>query len=408
MAPDVVIVGGGAIGAACALELARAGASVTLLERGPELASGCSAGNAGLVCPSHSTPLSNPTALRNGLRWMLKPDSPFYLKPRAAAVPWLARFALAARHAERGAHLIREISVASLELHAAWGDELGTGFERRGVLNVYTTDETLAAARREAEGSGLPFQVLDRSEAMALEPSLAEHTVGGVVYPREGHCDPLTFVRTVGAAAVGAGATVRTDTEVRSLRRVDRRIVVSTRDEEIRPETVVLAAGAWSSRLARPAGLRIPLEGGKGYHVDLETGDDDPTRPVWLQESWVLATPLPGRLRLAGTLELAGLDLTIDRRRAEAVRAGGVQGVRGLSERRVVDVWAGLRPCTPDGLPVIGRPRQAAGLVIATGHAMKGLSLSPVTGCLVAELITGAAPSHDLGPFSPDRFGLLQ
>jgi D-amino-acid dehydrogenase len=165
MAPDVVIVGGGAIGAACALELARAGASVTLLERGPALASGCSAGNAGLICPSHSTPLSNPAALKNGLRWMLKPDSPFYLKPRPAAVPWLVRFALAARHAERGALVIREISVASLELHAAWGEELATGFRRRGVLNVYTGEEALAVGRGEAERSGLPFEALAQSLA---------------------------------------------------------------------------------------------------------------------------------------------------------------------------------------------------------------------------------------------------
>lgn len=407
MAPDVVIVGGGAIGAACALELARAGASVTLLERGRDLASGCSAGNAGLVCPSHSTPLSNPAAVRNGLRWMLRPDSPFYLKPRPAAVPWLARFAVAARHAERGARIIRELSVTSLELHAAWGEELGTGFERRGVLNVYADGETLAAGRREAERSGLPFEALDREASLSLEPALGDRTAGAVVYPREGHCDPLSFVRTVGEAAAAAGATIRTGVEARLRRRGDRVVVVSGA-EELAPETVVLAAGAWSGRLARDVGVGVPLEGGKGYHVDLEPGEGDPTRPVWLQESWAIATPLPGRLRLAGTLELAGLDLSIDRRRAEAVRAGGMRGLPGLARRRVIDVWAGLRPCTPDGLPVIGRPSSPSGLLLATGHAMKGLSLAPVTGRLVASLVTGTTPSHDLRPFSPERFRLLR
>src|SRR6266536_4398474 len=111
MEPDVVIVGGGAIGACCALELARRGASVTLLERGPELASGCSAGNAGLICPSHSTPISNPTALRNGLRWMLSRDSPFYLRPRPAVLPWLVRFALASRHWDAGERAVRALSI---------------------------------------------------------------------------------------------------------------------------------------------------------------------------------------------------------------------------------------------------------------------------------------------------------
>lgn len=407
MTPDVVIVGGGAIGAACALELTRAGTSVTLLERGPALASGCSAGNAGLICPSHSTPLSNPAAVRNGLRWMLAPDSPFYLKPRLAAVPWLARFALAARNAERGARVIRDISVASLELHATWGEELGTGFERRGVLNVYATEETLAAGRHEGEASGLPFDLLDRSAAMGLEPSLADHTVGAVLYPREGHCDPLSFVRAVGEAAVAAGAVVRTGADAR-LRRAGRGVAVRIGGEELRPGTVVLAAGAWSGKLAKDVAVGIPLEGGKGYHVDLEPGAGDPVRPVWLQESWAIATPLPGRLRLAGTLELAGLDLSINRRRADAVRAGGARGLRGIAERRVVDVWAGLRPCTPDGLPVIGRPSEAPGLVVATGHAMKGLSLAPVTGRLVTDVVSGVEPSHDLRPFSPDRFRLLR
>jgi len=403
MAPDVVIVGGGAIGAACALELSRAGASVTLLERGPSLASGCSAGNAGLICPSHSAPLATRASLHNGLRWILKPDSPFYLKPRPAAVPWLARFALAARHAEQGARIIRELSVASLELHATWGEELGTGFVRRGVLNVYASEETLAAGSREADASGLPFAALDRAQALMLEPALGERTVGAVLYRQEGHCDPLSFVRAVGEAAASAGAAIRTGADAR-LRRINGRIAVVAGAEELRPETVVLAAGAWSSRLAGDIGVRFPLEGGKGYHVDLEAGEGDPTRPVWLQESWAIATPLAGRLRLAGTLELAGLDVTINRRRAEAVRAGGIRGLRGLAERRVVDVWAGLRPCAPDGLPIIGRPTATPGLVVATGHAMKGLSLAPVTGRLVAQLVAGAPLDHDLASLRPDRF----
>src|SRR6478736_6737601 len=137
--PDVVIVGGGAIGVCCALELARRGASVTLLERGPSLASGCSAGNAGLVCPSHSIPISNPASLRNGLRWMWKRDSPFYLRPRPAVLPWLVRFARAASRSAAGTEVIRSLSLASLELHAKLGAELDTSFERTGTLNVYAT-----------------------------------------------------------------------------------------------------------------------------------------------------------------------------------------------------------------------------------------------------------------------------
>jgi D-amino-acid dehydrogenase len=281
-----------------------------------------------------------------------------------------------------------------------------TGFERRGVLNVYASEETLAAGRREASHSGLRFESLDSEQAVALEPALGPQTRGAVYYPDEAHCDPLRFVQAVGQAATEVGVDVRTGTEAR-LRRANGAVVVETRAGDLRPSVVVLAAGAWAGRLARTIGIFLPLEGGKGYHVDLEGAERDPRIPTWLQESWVIATPLPGRLRLAGTLQLAGLDLSVDSVRADAVRLGGVRSLRGLEGRRVLDVWAGLRPCTPDGLPVIGRPAGVDGLIVATGHAMKGTSLAPVTAGLVAELVAGEASSHDLEPLSPARFAPL-
>jgi D-amino-acid dehydrogenase len=231
VSPDVVIVGGGAIGTSTALELAGRGAAVTLLERGPELNAGCSAGNAGFICPSHSAPLANSAAVRNGLRWVLRRDSPFYLKPRPKALPWLARFVLAARRAEAGARVIRGLALASLELHAELARQVDTGFERRGVLNVYTSEETLAAGRREAEHSGLRFESLDSDQAFAFERALGPRTYGAVYYPDEPHCDPLRFVQAVGQAAVALRADIRIGTEAR-LRRTTGGVVVETRDGE--------------------------------------------------------------------------------------------------------------------------------------------------------------------------------
>jgi D-amino-acid dehydrogenase len=383
MKPDVVVVGGGAIGVCCALELARRGASVTLLERGPGLASGCSAGSAGLICPSHSTPISNPVSLRNGLRWLWKRNSPFYLRPRPAVLPWLARFALAARHWEEGAQAIRSLSIEGLRLHAELGEELGTSFQRTGTLNVYATADGVAAGAREAERSGLRFAVLGADETRTLEPSLTGPIEGAVRYPDEGHLDSRAFVEAVGHAAAEAGADIRTGVEVRSL-------------DDLDAETVVVAAGAWSRTL-----VRLPLEGGKGYHLDFERSADDPRIPAWLQETWTIATPLPDRLRLSGTLELAGLDLSISQPRVDAIRRGGERWFRGLAGRSVLDTWAGLRPCLPDGLPAIGR---AGRVIVATGHAMKGVALAPVTGRLVAQLAAGEKPAHDLAPFDPNRF----
>ena len=359
------------------------GARVTLYERGPTLASGCSAGNAGLVCPSHSTPISNPASLRNGLRWMWKRDSPFYLRPRPAVLPWLLRFALAARHADEGAAAVRSLSIESLELHAQLGAELGTSFERTGTLNVYATADGLDAGAREAGRSGLRFAALDAGEALALEPALAGPVVGAVHYPDEGRVDPKRFVEAIGRAAAEAGAEIRTGVEVRSL-------------DELDAETVVVAAGAWSRNL-----VDLPLEGGKGYHLDFEQAAGDPRIPAWVQETWTIATPLAGRLRLSGTLELAGLDLSISEPRVDAIRRGGERWFHGLAGRRVLETWAGLRPCLPDGLPAIGRLGR---VVVATGHAMKGISLAPVTGRLVAQLVAGEEPAHDLTPFDPGRF----
>lgn len=406
MKRDVVIVGGGAVGVCCALELARRGADVTLLERGNELAAGASSGNAGLLCPSHSEPIASPASVRNGLRWMLRPDSPFYLRPRPAVAPWIARFVKAstATRAAAGTRIIRELSLASLELHAELAaGGLQTGFERRGILNVYETEARFASARAHAEGTGMTARVLDADETRELEPAVGL-AVGSVYFPDEAHCDPLAFVYAVGRAAREAGASVETDVEVRRLQRSNGGIALETNRGALQARTVVLAAGAWSSRLAAQLGVFLPQEAGKGYHVDLEPASGDPRIPTGLDEAHVIATPLPRRLRLSGTLELSGLDTSISRTRVDAIRRAAARVFGIDDERPELETWAGLRPCTPDGLPVIGRPYGVEPLVLATGHARKGLSLSPITGRLVGELVAGEPPSSDLEPLSPDRF----
>ncbi len=229
----------------------------------------------------------------------------------------------------------------------------------------------------------LAFEVFDADGTRALEPAIAGPVAGSVRYPEEGHVDPVRFVEAMGRAATEAGADIRTGAEIRAV-------------EDVAAETVVVAAGAWSRRL-----VRLPLEAGKGYRVDYAPDDGDPGIPVWIRETMTVATPLADRLRLAGTLELAGLDLSVSRRRVDAIRAGGERWLGGLRSRRVLGVGAGLRPCLPDGLPAIGRLGR---VVVATGHAMKGVALAPVTARIVAGLVAGEEPEHDLSLFRPDRF----
>jgi D-amino-acid dehydrogenase len=166
----------------------------------------------------------------------------------------------------------------------------------------------------------------------------------------------------------------------------------------------VLAAGAATAALARGLGLLVPVAGGKGYHVELAAADGDPRLPILVPEARCAVTPLEGRLRLTGTIELCTDDLGVDTRRLGTVRATAERVLRSAGGRPAAGTWAGLRPCAPDGLPVIGESDAVPGLVVATGHAFKGIALAPVTALLVAELVTGGPPSHDLSELSPDRF----
>lgn len=412
--PQVAIVGGGSIGLVTALELARRGLKPVVFERAGDLLTSCSAGSAGLLSPAHSAPLATPTAVREGLKHMARRDSPFSMRPRPALIPWLVRFMLAARSSRvrAGTAVLRELSFTSLELHQKLAsDGLDTGLSTRGALNIYETDQAFAAGRAEADAlasAGIEARVLSREEARTLEPALADGVVGGVLYPDEAQCEPELFLGAVAEAAVAAGASIRTRAEVFGLQRNGNRVeALETSHGDVTPRQVVIANGAWTAQLGKALGRRIPIEGGKGYHVDLERADSDPTLPIYMQEARVIATPFADRLRLSGTLQLTGLDMRLDRIRAMATLEAGNRTLKGISRSRVTDVWRGIRPCAPDGLPVIGSPKGIENVVFATGHAMKGLHLAPATAHLVADLLTGREPKHDLTPFSPDRFRLL-
>jgi D-amino-acid dehydrogenase len=412
-APDVVIVGAGALGLMTALELTRRGIRPVVLERGADVLAGCSSGSAGLLSPAHSTPLSTPAAVREGLRYMLRRDSPFSMRPRPKLVPWLLRFMVAARRerVRRATDLIRDFSFASLELHKRLAEEgLDTGLEILGALNVYETERAYAAGIAEAEDlslHGIKSQVMTPHDVRNFEPALSDGVVGGLFYPDEGQCDPERFLLAVAGAAVERGAVLCTRAEVLDARVAGGQVVsLDTTIGQLHPRQVVVANGAWTIELSRRMGLRIPVEGGKGYHVDLRPASTDPRVPIYLQEARVIATPYADHLRLAGTLQLTGLSMRVDEVRVQATLESGIRTLRGIDPARVTGVWRGIRPCTPDGLPILGRSDRLDNVVFATGHAMKGLHLAPETGRVVTHALLGEDPGRDLTPFSPDRFSL--
>jgi D-amino-acid dehydrogenase len=408
---EVAVIGAGAVGASIALELSRRGHGVVVIERGAGWAAGCSWGNAGLICPSHAGPWGTARDLGQAARWMMRSDSPLGVKPTPALVPFMGRLlAVRSRDARRAVELSRQMCRASLQLHQSWAEAgLDTGFHRSGLLDVYETASGLDRGGRAAdahEQSGVRCEVIDRQAVHALEPGLSEELAGGVLFPDEAHCDPARFVESVGAAAVADGVALMAGAGVLKVEMSGRSVDLTTTAGRVRADTVVVAAGAWSGPLARAMGRPVPLQGGKGYTIDLPNEGRTPlSRPMFLQEARIAVTPLDGRLRLAGTMQLDGLDESIDPRRVESIHRTGTRMLPAWKDAGVAKIWAGLRPCTPDGLPLIGWLRGDVPIALATGHAMLGLTLAPVTGELVADLVEGV-DREELGMLDPGRFGL--
>jgi D-amino-acid dehydrogenase len=392
-AADVVVIGGGIVGACCAYELARDGASVTVLERDGGWGQGCSWGNAGLLPPSHARPIAAPENLRAGLRWMLRRDSP-------ALAPWIARYVRASTksRAASGEALQRDLCVEGLARFDQFG--IDGGFRRSGCLTVYTgrrAEERAAAEAGSPAGRALEAQTLTATEARELEPALTDAVRGAVLFPHEGQCDPVRLVGAVGAAAEEQGVRLRSVEA-----RVVRDAAVETDEGDLRAGLVVVAAGAWSGRLARTLGVRLPLLAGKGYAVDYPATASPAGVPLYLHDERCVANPMGSRLRVTGGLILGALEQRNEPRRVRAIEraAAGVLGVRAAPRLK----WSGLRPCTPDGLPVIGRHQRAENVLFATGHGMLGVTLGPLTGRLVADLAAGRPPHPALERLSPQRF----
>ena len=410
---DVVIIGGGVIGVCSAYYLAQKGIQVTLIEQG-EIASGCSYGNGGLIVPSHAVPLASPGALGSGLRWVLDPESPFYIKPRfdMELFSWLVRFALASRVSRmlRSVPIMRDLLFASRTLYTNLAETAGFdfGFEGNGSLLVYLSNEKLHHEMEEAhllEKFDIPIEVMDQAQAHDLEPALLPQVIGGIYYPRDGHINPHRFVTGLAEKAQGLGAEIWTKIEALGIEVSQGKITkIYTTRGDLSPKQVILATGSWSPEVARDLKLQIPIQAAKGYSITLENPSVYPKIPLSFGEARVVVNPLGDSLRLAGTLELAGMDFSINSRRVDAMRKASSAYIPGLDEAKVIEIWRGLRPCTPDGLPIISRSREFNNLIVAAGHAMLGMSLGPITGKLVAQLVSGEKDEVDVTPFRLERF----
>ena len=410
-----VIVGGGVIGLCLAWELTRRDWQVTILDAGP-FGGGASFGNAGWVVPALSDPVPAPGLIRQSLRWMLRADSPLYIKPRAdlAFTRWLVGFW---RHCNARDFAAGLAATAALNRRTfALYDSLaaaGVVFERHqtGLLFAY---RSATALQHDHAGLDLlaPFglqvpPVLTGAEIRAREPVLTEAIVGGYHLPDEQHLQPASLIAGLVAALTTAGATLRATTPATGFDRAgDRVLAVRTATDGIAADAVVIAAGAWTPLLAKLVGVRLPIQAGKGYSLDYSPPPHAVRHAMYLHEDRVAVTPWDGSVRLAGTMEFSGLNSKIAPARVAAIARAGHAALRNWPlDPTPIAPWVGPRPMTPDGLPIIGRLPGFQNLAIAAGHAMLGVTLAPATAEALAELLsTGNLPAV-LRPFAPDRFG---
>ena len=413
MQTDILIIGGGVIGVSAAYYLAREGVEVTLVDK-KSIAAGSSWGNAGLLCPNHSEPIPGPGVLGQGVKWLLNPESPLYIKPRLDLdlLRWIWRFRGYCNQTaqDRAIPRLRDMQRASLELYKQIiaEESIECDFQESGGLLVFRTNagmEAGVAHARHMADFDLKLEILDADTVHKMEPSLHPDVKGGILHQEDAFLTPHKFVFSLAKAARQAGANILDGVDVQGFARTDERITaVWTNQGDIRPRQVILAAGAWSTALARQLGLDIPMQPAKGYSISIPRPQLSPQRYVIFGERNAVATPMGDTLRFAGTLELSGMKPVINQRRVNAIRKAARDYLILPEPMPEGHVWQGLRPVPPDGMPYIGRSKQVANLAIATGHAMLGLSMGPITGKLISELIQERPTSLPLNGFEPDRF----
>lgn len=410
----IVVVGGGVIGLACAYYLSKAGREVTVIERDASLLSGSSGGNAGMVVPSHFIPLAAPGVISQGLKWMLDPKSPFFLRPRLDIdlMRWLWLFYRHANagHVKRTETLLRDIGLESRRLHHELSKSEGFDLVERGLLMLCQSEHGLAdeaAVAVEAERLGLKVEVFGKERLKEFEPDTTVDALGGVWFAQDCHLDPLDFVAALRKSITAHGGVITADDVTDFIHEGNQVIGVKTaKGNEHVADQIVLAGGVISSDLARKLDLRLPMQGGKGYSLTLKSPRKTLQLCSLLKEGRVAVTPMGDSLRVAGTMEICGTDTSLSPARLQGIIESFCRFYPEFEpdDFSGIEPWIGLRPCSPDGLPYFGFLSQHSRVLVATGHSMMGLSLAPVTGMLCEKLISGEASPIDLTQLSPERF----
>lgn len=407
------MVGAGMIGLLAAYELTRRGEQVIAFDRGRP-GDGCSAGNAGWIVPSFSGPLPGPGLVAASLRSMVNPASPLYVRPHPdlGLARWLWRFwgHCNSRDYDAGYEALITLNRRTMASFDALESE-GVEFEmhRAGLLHVFMNrqgrDHHLEDLPRLRRHGYAPPRELNGAEVREMEPGLSSAVAGGLFLEGERHVRPETLAAGLARCLAGVGAQIQQDVEVTGVVRRGREVrAVATRDGEVTADRVLLAAGAWSGTLARRIGFSLPLLPGKGYSVTVSRPALRLGRAVHLNEARVACSPFQDALRVAGTVEITSLTADVAPARIAALRNAASRYLKDWTRGAGEVEWMGMRPFLPDGLPAIGRVPGFDNLYVAAGHGMLGITLAPVTGAVIADLMVRGSAGLDLAPFDPGRF----
>ncbi len=414
----ITIIGSGIIGLSSAYYLSKSGHQITIIERGNG-EEGCSYGNAGMIVPSHFIPLATPGMIEKGIKWMFDAESPFYVKPRLNwdLVSWGLKFYQAAnkKQVERAMPALRDISLLSKKLYGeiAQQPDFDFAYEEKGLMMLCKTEhafEEEVGVASIANSLGIEANILNISELHQIENEIKPDVAGAIFYKGDTHCHPNTFVRQLKDYLKKQGVRFIYNSEVTDFKIEKNQIKSLTinHSENHIIDQLIIATGSWSPVLAKALHIGLPMQAGKGYSVTNQQVEGKRLRiPSILLEARVAITPMAQNLiRFGGTMEIGGINDQINMNRVRGI----IKSVPQFFPDYLIEmpqkeqVWYGLRPCSPDGLPYIGRTNKFKNLTIASGHAMMGLSLAPATGKLVQQIIDNEPTTIDIDLYSPERY----
>lgn len=411
---DVLIIGGGVIGLACAYYLLRAGRGVRVLERG-RIGAATSHGNCGTLTPSHAAPLASPGTLAKALRWMTRPDAPLYIKPRLdlPLAYWLLQFA---RRCNRRDWQASATAKGAL-LQASRGlietlvreNGLDCEFEASGLRYVYRTAQAMdqdLSDLPQLQALGVQAEVLDGAALAAGDSAFLPGLAGAIHFPGDAHLRPDRFTAELARCVRALGGIIDEHVAVESLEiSTTGAVAALTSTGRLSARDVLVACGPWSQGLLRQAGLNLPIQPGKGYSITYSLPSRAPRIPAVLRERSVCVTAWDSGFRLGSTMEFSGYDASLNRLRLDALERGAAEYLHEPVGAEKREEWFGWRPMTWDDLPILGRSPAHRHLWLATGHGMMGMGMSAASGRLLAELMTGQSPMLDPAPYDASRFG---